>query len=186
MENMPGWQDSGDFELLKIAKEGDTGAFGELYERHSRVVFRFLYAHLSDRLDAEDLTEEVFLRAWRSLSAYNDQGVPFLAYLFKIARNVLVDFYRRTGRSGGLMSIEEKTIPDFRSDPSETAMVSLEHQEVRRTLEKLREDYRTVLVLRFLSGLSPEETGEVMGRTPGAVRILQHRALSALRSLLEI
>jgi RNA polymerase sigma-70 factor (ECF subfamily) len=73
MENMPGWQDSGDFELLKVAKEGDTGAFGELYERHSRVVFRFLYAHLSDRLDAEDLTEEVFLRAWRSLSAYNDQ-----------------------------------------------------------------------------------------------------------------
>jgi RNA polymerase sigma-70 factor (ECF subfamily) len=84
------------------------------------------------------------------------------------------------------MSIEENPIPDLQFDPGESALASLEHQEVRQTLDQLREDYRMVLALRFLSGLSPEETGEVMGRTPGAVRILQHRALSALRNLLEI
>jgi RNA polymerase sigma-70 factor (ECF subfamily) len=84
------------------------------------------------------------------------------------------------------MSIEEKPFPDLAPDPGEAAMTNLEHQEIRKTLEQLRDDYRTVLILRFLSGLSPEETGEVMGRTPGAVRILQHRALSALRNLLEI
>jgi len=183
---MPAWQDSEESELIEIAKGGEADAFGELYRRYAKIVFRFIYANLNDRFDAEDLTEEVFLRAWRSLSNYRQKGVPFLAYLFKIARNVLIDFYRRAGRSGGHMSIEDKQITDFNPDPGETAILNIEHQEIRNTLTELREDYRTVLVLRFLSGLSPEETGAVMGRTPGAVRILQHRALSALRSRLDI
>ena len=175
-----------DAELLELVKHGETEAFSELYIRFAPPIFRFLFSHLDDRLDAEDLTEEVFLRLWRFLPNYQDQGVPILAFLFKIARNALIDFYRRSGRSGGHMSIEENPIPDLQFDPGESAIASLEHQEIRQTLNQLREDYRMVLVLRFLSGLSPEETGEVMGRTPGAVRILQHRALSALRNLLEI
>jgi RNA polymerase sigma-70 factor (ECF subfamily) len=186
VKDMPAWQDSEESELIEIAKGGEADAFGELYRRYAKIVFRFIYANLNDRFDAEDLTEEVFLRAWRSLSNYRQKGVPFLAYLFKIARNVLIDFYRRAGRSGGHMSIEDKQITDFNPDPGETAILNIEHQEIRNTLTELREDYRTVLVLRFLSGLSPEETGAVMGRTPGAVRILQHRALSALRSRLDI
>jgi RNA polymerase sigma-70 factor (ECF subfamily) len=179
-------QETNDVELLKSAQLGKSESFGELYQKYARIVFRFIYAHVNDRLDAEDLTEEVFLRAWRSLSNFREQGVPFLAYLFKISRNVLIDFYRRAGRSGGHMSIEETNIQDSHLDPGEAAISNLEHQELRNTLDQLREDYRTVLVLRFLSGLSPDETGVVMGRTPGAVRILQHRALSALRNLLEI
>jgi RNA polymerase sigma-70 factor (ECF subfamily) len=186
VKDMPAWQDSEESELIEIAKGGEADAFGELYRRYAKIVFRFIYANLNDRFDAEDLTEEVFLRAWRSLSNYRQKGVPFLAYLFKIARNVLIDFYRRAGRSGGHMSIEDKQITDFNPDPGETAILNIEHQEIRNTLTELREDYRTVLVLSFLSGLSPEETGAVMGRTPGAVRILQHRALSALRSRLDI
>lgn len=180
------WQSATDLELIDLAQAGEADAFGELYFRHSKTVFRYIYAHINDEQDAEDLASEVFYRAWRTISNYRDQGVPFLAYLFKIARSVLVDFYRRMGRSGGHMSIEDKSIPDSNPDPDEHVTTQLEHQELRRTLDRLREDYRTVLVLRFLSGLSPEETGMVMGRTPGAVRILQHRALSALRNLLDI
>jgi RNA polymerase sigma-70 factor (ECF subfamily) len=186
VESIPHWQEVDDFELVQFAQHGDNEAFGELYQRYAHIIFRFIFSHLSDRFEAEDLTEEVFLRVWRSLSNYREQGVPFLAYLFTVARNVLVDFYRRAGRAGGLMSIEEKSFPDIHSDPADAALANLEHQQVRQTLEQLREDYRMVLILRFLSGLSPEETGEVMGRTPGAVRILQHRALSALRNLLEL
>lgn len=175
-----------DAELLELAKQGAAEAFSELYIRYAPPIFRFLYSHLDDRLDAEDLTEEVFLRLWKFLPNYVDQGVPILAFLFKIARNAWIDFYRRSGKTGGHMSIEDNTIPDLQFDPGESAIARLEHQEIRQTLNQLREDYRMVLALRFLSGLSPEETGEVMGRTPGAVRILQHRALSALRNLLEI
>lgn len=186
MENIELTRETSDTELLKSAQNGASEAFGEIYSRYARIVFRFVYANLNNRLDAEDLTEEVFLRAWRTISKYRERGVPFLAYLFKIARNVLIDYYRQEGRAGGHMSIEEKSLHNLQPDPGETAIANLEQQELRRTLNQLREDYRTVLILRFLSGLSPEETGQVMGRTPGAVRILQHRALSALRNLLEI
>jgi RNA polymerase sigma-70 factor (ECF subfamily) len=185
-DKVQGWQDFSDLELIDLAQAGEADAFGELYFRHANTVFRFIFAHVSDLQDAEDLTSEVFYRAWRTVSNYRDQGVPFLAYLFRIARNVLVDFYRRSGRSGGHMSIEDKALPDNNPDPDESVTTQLEQQELRQTLDRLREDYRTVLVLRFLSGLTPEETGQVMGRTPGAVRILQHRALAALRNLLEL
>lgn len=183
---MPDWQDVEDVQLLQLAQEGQAEAFGELYERYAQVVFRFLYAHVDNRLDAEDLTEEVFLRVWRSLSNYREQGTPFLAFMFRIARNALIDHYRRSARSSQNVSIDEKPIKDHDSDPGEVAISNLENEEIRLVLDQLREDYRTVLILRFMSGLSPEETAESMGRTPGAIRVLQHRALLAVRSLLEV
>jgi RNA polymerase sigma-70 factor (ECF subfamily) len=174
-----------DHQLLKSAQDGNTEAFGMLYERYADRVFRFLFAHMDNRLDAEDLTEDVFLRVWRSLPNYREQGVPFLAYLFRIARNALIDHYRRSGPVKNQVSIEDLSLHDGNPGPGESAISSLEREELRVSLEQLREDYRMVLVLRFLSELSPEETAQVMGRTPGAVRVLQHRALSALRSMLD-
>jgi RNA polymerase sigma-70 factor (ECF subfamily) len=110
--------------------------------------------------------------------------VPFAAYLFRIARNALIDFYRRSNRSSQPLALEEHTPVDFHPDPGEVAIANMEKQEIRELLAELRDDYRTVLLLRFLGDLSPEETAEVMGKSPGAVRVLQHRALSALRKLL--
>ncbi len=174
-----------DHQLLKSAKDGDTEAFGFLYERYAERVFRFLFAHLDNRLDAEDLTEEVFLRVWRSLPNFREQGVPFLAFIFRIARNALIDHYRRSSQVKNQVSIEEISLRDGNPGPGESALSSLEREELRISLEQLREDYRTVLVLRFLSELSPEETAQVMGRSTGAVRVLQHRALLALREMLD-
>jgi RNA polymerase sigma-70 factor (ECF subfamily) len=174
----------GDESLIKSAQEGDSEAFGLLYERHAPAVFRYLYAHIDSRLDAEDLTEEVFLRLWRSLNNFREQGVPFGAYLFRIARNSLVDHYRRSSRTSKPVSLEENTIRDSRPDPAEAAAKSIESQEIRKLLDQLREDHRTVLLLRFMGGLSPEETAEVMGKSAGAIRVLQHRALAALKNIL--
>jgi RNA polymerase sigma-70 factor, ECF subfamily len=185
MESMTVWKDINDVQLLALAQNGEVDAFGELYERYAQSVYRYLYAHLYDQLDAEDLTEEVFLRVWRTLSNYNEQGVPLLAYLFRVARNALVDFYRRSSRSGNQMSLDANPISDDKPDPGDIAMVRMEHQEIRQMLEQLSEDYRNVLILRFLSELSPREIAHVMGRTEGAVRVLQHRALVALRELLD-
>lgn len=183
---MPVWRDINDAQLMALARDGDAEAFGELYERYAQSIYRFLSAHLNDRLDAEDLTGEVFLRVWRTLPSYSEQGVPILAYLFRIARNALIDHYRRTSRSGKEMSLEASPIVDHDPDPGDIAMSRMERQEVRRILDQLSEDYRNVLILRFLSELSPAETAHVMGRTEGAVRILQHRALAALRELIDI
>ena len=181
---MPDWQDIDDVQLIVLAKDGEADAFGELYERYVQTIFRFVYVRLDDRRDAEDLTEEVFLRVWQSLRNYREQGVPFLAFLFRIARNAVIDFYRSSKSSAHQESIEDNPLQDLRSDPGEQAITNLEHQELRRILDTMREDYRMVLVLRFLSELSPEETAQVMGRSTGAVRVLQHRALAALRSIL--
>lgn len=178
-------QEIDDVELLRIAQDGNVDAFGELYERYAQRVFRFLYAHLDNRLDAEDLVGDVFLRVWRSLPKYQEQGVPFLAFLFRIARNALIDHYRRSGKSKQNVSIDDITLRDGEPELGDTVTANLEHEELRQTLGELREDYRTVLVLRFLSELSPDETAAVMGRSAGAVRVLQHRALAALRKLMD-
>jgi len=187
---MQDWQEVGECqlaenELIQKAQDGDAEAFGLLYERHAPAIFRFIYSHLDDRLDAEDLTEDVFLRVWRSLPKFEDQGVPFVAYLFRIARNTLVDYYRRSKNGHKLVSsLEDSVIVDAHPDPGELTIAKMEHQEIRQMLGSLREDYRMVIILRFLSDLSPDETAQAMGKSAGAVRVLQHRALTALRKLL--
>jgi len=175
-----------DHELIKKAQRGDPLAFGELYEYHAPVIFRYLFVHLDSRMDAEDLTGEVFLKAWQSLPKYNEHGVPFLAFLFRVARNVLVDHYRRSNR--------QETKPPEELDgykqegglePIDLVGNQMEHQHILQVLSRLRPDYQSVLTLRFISELSPEETAQVMERSVGAIRVLQHRALTALRQEIE-
>lgn len=182
---MPQWHEVEDDQLIIECQNGESEAFGELYQRYLPPVYRFISARLNDRQDAEDLAEEVFIRVWRSIASYEDQGVPFISYLFRVARNAIIDHYRSTGRKGYQESIEGQVLQDPHADPSDIAMTNLENQEIRQILDQLRDDYRMVLVLRFLSELSPEEVAQVMGRSTGAVRVLQHRALISLRDLLE-
>ena len=183
---MPDWREVEDRRLLEEAQKGQVEAFGELYERNAETVYRFLQAHLDNRLDAEDLTGEVFLRSWQAIPFYRQQGIPFPAYLLRIARNALTDHYRRTARRGRDSSLDvEEILPDPRTEPSDVVLARMERQELVALLRRMNEDYRTVLVLRFFSQLSPEETAQVMGRSAGAVRVLQHRALAALRRLLK-
>lgn len=182
---MPDEQAEDDSTLVKEAKRGNAEAFGELYERHAPRIFRFLFAHLENRLDAEDLTEEVFLKAWRALPKYRDQGIPFPAFLFRIANNTLIDHYRSRSRSNNHATLEANPLPDPCPEPMDQVAEQLERQELHRTLGKLKKDYRTVLAARYLANLSSEETARMMGKSAGAVRVLQHRALAALRKLLD-
>ncbi len=178
---MPGRLDK-DHDLIKRAQQGDPHAFGDLYETHAPAIYRYLYAHLDNSMDAEDLTCEVFLKAWQSLPKYIERGVPFLAFLFRIARNALVDHYRQNNR------LDHKALDDMDgykaegvTEPIDLVGSQLEHQQILRVLSKLKADYQSVLTLRFISELSPEETAQVMKRSVGAIRVLQHRALIALR-----
>jgi RNA polymerase sigma-70 factor (ECF subfamily) len=170
--------------LLQQAQQGDTEAYGQIYELYAPLVFRFCYAHLDDRLDAEDLTGEVFLRAWQALPGYQPRGVPFTAFLFRIARNALYDHYRRRRKRANDPGLEQDLVDDAQPDPAASVALNLERRQLRQTLAQLRQDYRNVLVLRFLVGLSPEETAQAMERSPGAIRVLQHRALKAARKIM--
>jgi RNA polymerase sigma-70 factor (ECF subfamily) len=177
---MPG-QPAEDHQLLKEAQQGEADAFGVLYERHATAIYRYLCLHLGNHPDAEDLTSEVFLRAWQSLPRYHQRGVPFRAYLFRIAHNALVDHYRHRRGQDRLHQEEDNISVDEKDSPLENLLGKSDRSELAGILSSLREDYRTVLILRFFSQLSPAETAMVMHRTPGAVRVLQHRALEALR-----
>ena len=171
-----------DEQVIQQVKNGDTEAYGMLYEQYAEVIFRYVYSHLDNRLDAEDLTEEIFLRAWRALPKYDERGLPFTAFLFRIARNSLIDYYRQ---KKVVSSLEEMEIQSHEAGPEEATDMRIENHALRETIAELREDYRNVLIFRFLSGLSPEETAQVMQRSVGAVRVLQHRALSALKDLMD-
>ena len=171
-----------DRELIKKAQRGDSQAFGDLYEYHAPAIFRYLYSHLDNRMDAEDLTVEVFLKTWQALPKYIQRGAPFLAFLYRIARNTLVDHYRQNSHTE---SISPEDMDGYKaegiSEPVEIVSSQMEHQLILNVLGKLRLDYQSVLTLRFIGELSPEETARVMDRSVGAIRVLQHRALAALR-----
>ena len=171
-----------DEQVIQQVKNGETEAFGVLYEQYAEVIFRYVYSHLDNRLDAEDLTEEIFLRAWRALPKYDERGLPFTAFLFRIARNSLIDYYRQ---KKVVTSLEDMELQTHEAGPEEATDTRIENRDLRKTIAALREDYRNVIIFRFLVGLSPEETAQVMQRSVGAVRVLQHRALSALKDLLE-
>lgn len=181
---MPDRQAEIDARLVKRAKNGDAEAFGMLHDQYAESIFRFLSSRMSNSLDAEDLTGEVFLRAWRSLSSYRQKGYPFSAYLFRIARNLLIDHYRQAQREDFLDDGDVSFLQGHEKSPDAIFVSKQERQRLRKNLDKIREDYRDVLVLRFLGGLSPDETAKVMQRSSGAVRVLQHRALEALRKQL--
>lgn len=168
--------------LIKKAKKGDTEAFGLLYEQYAEIIFRYVFSHLDSKQDAEDLTEEIFFRAWKALPNYDDRGLPFSAFLFRSARNSLIDYYRQYKVVKSLDEIEWQS--NGEPDPEDEVAARMDRADLKQTLSQLREDYRTVLIFRFLGGMSPEETAEVMDRSVGAVRVLQHRALSALKNLL--
>lgn len=171
-----------DKELVIKAQAGNVDAFGILYERHAPAIYRYLYAHLPESMDAEDLTGEVFLKTWQSLSNYRQRGTPFLAFLYRVAHNALVDHYRRSRHNDQQFSTDhEEVLKDANPGPAEVIGTRLEHQELLQIMSYLHKDYQTVLILRFISELSPEETAQVMGRSAGSIRVLQHRALAALR-----
>lgn len=178
---MPGRQFDDEL-VIRQVKDGDAEAFGVLYDQYAELIFRYIYTHLDNRLDAEDLTEEIFLRAWKALPKYDERGLPFSAFLFRIARNSLIDYYRQRKV---VQSIDDIEIPSHHPGPEEVVDIRLENSDLKDRIGELREDYRNVLIFRFLSGLSPEETAQVMQRSVGAVRVLQHRALSVLKELME-
>lgn len=170
--------------LVRQAQSGDEAAFGELYDLHAQAVYRFLLGNLGTPQEAEDLTTEVFLRVWKALPDYEESGSPFGAFVFRIARNRLIDRYRFLGRQDPEVSIEETGLEEFLPDPDQEIPDLQDYYLLHEALQSVRDDYREVLILRFLNDFSVEEIAEIMDRSAGAVRVLQHRALNAVRKVL--
>jgi RNA polymerase sigma-70 factor (ECF subfamily) len=169
-----------DSELVARAKGGQVEAFGQLYERYLDPIYRFIRMRVDGERDAEDLCETVFLRTYEALDRYEDRGHPFSAYLYQVAKNLLADHYRQRSRAEQVGEVE--------SEESESSG-DRDHQEellaIAQALGHLSEDYREVIRLRVVLELPTETVASWMGRTPGAVRVLLHRALKELNRNLD-
>lgn len=162
----------------------DAAAFGELYDRFVDRVYRYLYLRTGKHAEAEDLTEQVFLKAWEGIGRYRWQGRPFLAWLYRLAHNVHIDFVRAT-RPTTSLTAEDRTL----DVPSTSAMAelarALDAEVLATALTQLTIEQQQVIVMKFMEGLDNEQIAHNMGRREGAIRALQMRALLSLRRALE-
>jgi RNA polymerase sigma-70 factor (ECF subfamily) len=169
-------------DLIRLAQDGNPEAFGELYRLHLDAIYRYVYSRIGETAEAENLTQTTFVKAWRALGGYRQRQVPFRGWLYRIAHNTIVDHYRT--RREPDCRLEDLELVDTSNVPEET-FVSQERQEaLRKALTRLKPAYQQVLTLRFLNGLDYPETAQVLGRNVNAVRVLQFRALKALRAVL--
>ena len=169
--------------LVQRAKEGDPAAFAELYDRYQPAIYRYIFYRVDDTATAEDLTSEVFVRLVERIDRFTYRGRPLLAWLYTIARNLVMDHHRRAGRSVPL-SPDASEVADM-PDPEETVEGTLAQQRLAAALSCITADQREVIILKFIEGLDNEVVAHMLGRSVGAVKALQHRALAALRRVMK-
>lgn len=169
-------------ELIRRAQEFDQEALGWLYQLFYPKVYNYAYLQLGDVQQAEDLASEVLLRMLESLKGYRFRGVPVAAWVFRIARNCLIDLHRRRQRRPQIALYEG--ISDADENPVDAAERALTQNQLRLALTKLTEEQRQVILLKFVEGMDNATVARVLGRSQGAVKSLQHRALVSLRKIL--
>ena len=165
------------------AAQADRAAFGALYRRYLDRVYGYAFYLLGDHHDAEDATERTFLAALDAIGRFRDEGATFRSWLFRIAHNQVANALRSRSRRR-TSPLDGVADPIADADPARDVDRADDARRVRAALAELSEDRRQVVVLRFVDGLSAREIGAVLGRSEGAVRVLQHRALRDLAGLL--
>lgn len=171
-----------EIELVRNAQKGDVNAIGELYQRHRTGIFRYAWLQVHDQQAAEDLTSEIFMRMIANLSQYKTADVPFAAWLYRIARNLLVDHHRREKYRMTIPIDQLENSQRGSRDPVVTLVESrLTAEQLEQTMAQLDEHQREVLRLRFLVGLPLEDVARVIEKTVAATKSIQHRGLAALR-----
>jgi RNA polymerase sigma-70 factor, ECF subfamily len=169
--------------LVHAAQQGDTEAFAKLYDRYVDVVYRYVLFRIGDRELAEDVTSETFLRALRRIGSVSYQGRDVGAWFVTIARNLVFD-HVKSSRFRLEVTTAEVDAQRIESGPEQEVLAKVTTAALLECVERLGDDQRECIVLRFLQGLSVAETAAVMNRNEGAVKALQHRAVRRLAQLL--
>ena len=170
-------------ELIRRAQEGDKQAIGELYRAHVDVIYRYVWARVRDDSLAEDLTAQVFLKALEGLPTYQPSGKPFVAWLYRIAYARIVDHWRKLERRPEVPL--EETLPSLEPRPEELLEFEADWVMAMELLAQLTDDQQDVVILRFIGEMSLADIAQTVGKTVGATKALQYRALATLARLLE-
>jgi len=166
-------------ELIARARHGDREAFADLYQRYLPMMYAYVRARVFDDRDAEDLTEQVFLRAFQTLGRYRPRGWPYSAFLYRVARNLVIDHVRRARPA--LPAEAAEAHPDPAPSADEVLIQREERHRLQQALARLPADYQEVIRLRLLLSLPTATVAAWLGRSEGAVRVLLFRAVQALR-----
>ena len=174
---------SGEIDEMELVRRAgsDPEAFGELYNRHVTRIYNYIYYRTGDYQDAEDLTARVFQRALGHVGNFQDQGVPFSAWLYRIAHNLVANWHRDRSRRP-VVPLEDHVIDTSAiTHPEALAMAEEQNEMLLRAVRKLPPDRQQLLILKFVERLPNAEVGQIMGRTEGAIKSLYHRTLNSLR-----
>jgi RNA polymerase sigma-70 factor (ECF subfamily) len=169
--------------LVDRAKNGDGEAFGGLYDLYVDRVYRHIYYRVSNSADAEDLTQQVFIKAWQAVGKYKKSGSSFFAWLIKISHNLIIDFYRARKSEAHIDFDIVATRPE--TDPAHLAEAQFNQQEVRQAISKLNSDQQKVILMRYIEDFSYAEIAAALGKNEGAIRVILHRGLAKLKTILE-
>ena len=168
--------------LVRRAREGDQQAFAQLYEENFDRIYRYIAVRIGDRTEAEDMTQQVFLKAIQSISSFKWKGVPFAAWLFRIAHNQIVDYFRKKTKRATVPLDESLAVSG--DDPQQLVEQNVDIEQLISATEKLTSAQREVISLRFAGELPIAQVAKIMGKTEGAIKALQHSAIVALRKAL--
>lgn len=171
----------GETHIVAKAVEGESSAFGLLYDHYQPHIYRFVAVKVGHREEAEDLTHQVFLHAWLNIRSYRDKGFPFSSWLYRIARNQVIDHYRTRKSSVPIEDIPPD-LEEERSDLADRLDFDSEMSKVWNALARLKPDYQDVIILRFIEEFSVKETAEMLKKSEGAIKLMQHRAIKQLKS----
>ena len=169
--------------LVERAAGGDTEAFGRLYDIYADRIYRHIYYRTSSLEDARDLTQEVFIKAWRGLPKYKRTKIPFLGWLFTISHNRVIDYYRT--KKYHAYPNNEIIMEDRENSPEKLAEEQFTQQEVRRAILQLSEDHQQVILMSFIEGFEYSEIAAVLNKSEGNIRVIVHRALKRIREIMD-
>jgi RNA polymerase sigma-70 factor (ECF subfamily) len=170
--------------IARRLQKREPEAWSAVYEEYFPRVYRYIALRVSNRTEAEDLTEQAFLKALESIDSFRWRGAPFPAWLFRIARNLVIDYWR-AAKSKTYLPLDESLFNDD-ADPVAIAERNLDIKQVFQAMGQLTQSQRDVMELRFFGGLSVNEVAKVLGKSEGAVKVMQHSALAALRKRLSV
>lgn len=166
--------------LVTQAINGDTQAFGELYTYHVTKIYRYVYYNVHSKERAEDITQEVFLKAWKAIGSCKGKEKTFSSWLYRIAHNLIIDKLRKSQKQLN----HEAELPEDIRDSADRMEISLEQRDLLTVIDMLSPNQKQVILMKFIEDMDTQEIAETMGKSAGAIRILQMRALETLRKTL--
>lgn len=170
-------------DCVKRAQNGEAEAFGHLYDHYHAQIYRFVFLRVSSKQVAEDLAHEVFASAWKQIGSYEERGYPFSSWLYRIARNKVVDHYRTKREETDIEAVDPGHFAE-EAGLEEKFDDALQLAEVQSALVELSDDYQEVIILRFIEELSVRETAKALDKSESSVKVTQHRALKKLKAFL--